>query len=238
MSRRESQPQALRHAIGARLKALRGAEHAEVIAAVARSRWGLPWTRSVVTQIENGRRRLWLEEWLLLPALYTEALGRKHKPVSWQELLGDEEARPIALTRGLIVHMKDLHQLVEQAGKLTEEQLAALSRPHVDVSKRLNAAEKRARRWWKDDIPMHVVQAVFAGASDEANVRAARALGVDPFDVGFASFYLWEKPFPAERDERTAREAKPGESPAALRTRRGHKTTLLLGRLRTLLEGK
>lgn len=121
----------------------------------AAAQWlGLDWTRSTVASLEAGRRRLYVEEYLLLPALLVAAGVPEDLPL--HELLGDEPS--VALTARLSVPTSMIHlQLIRGAGVLDSELPAVevqlleertAERLGVDVDVVVNAS----RRLWGQNL--------------------------------------------------------------------------------------
>jgi transcriptional regulator with XRE-family HTH domain len=230
MSVAKSKAVSFRVLLGQRLRALRE-EHklpVETVAAIGR-RYGLPWRRSVLTQLELGRRRLWAEELLLLGVVYSTALGR---PLRWEEILPSGEGIVVGLNADLECPASALIDLMT-AGS-TQKTLTLVKRDQFQ--KELRALEKLGFRLYGRPADLAVINTVIAQQHDEAVVKAARKLGVSPLHIGLAAWWLWSKPLTVERDDRVATligETKP--SPAKLKALRGHAMRELRQRLQTTL---
>ena len=75
-------------------------------------------------------------------------------------------------------------------------------------------------------------------SSEQANVRAAAQLGVDPADVSRAAFRLWKRSLTEERDARVAENAQSEATPRTIQALRGRVTRVLLEELRLKMKGK
>ena len=222
-----------RAALGRHLRGLRerADRRVEDLAFSAR-RWGLPWRRSVVTQIEQGRRRLWLEEWLILPGMYSEALGQ---PLDWEDLLPQEGT--VALTRGVTCYALALGQLVQMRGMMDDRIRELFTWPAIARVRQFAAVEALGRRLWgSEGVPLPILQAARHAEHGEAEVKVARLLGVSPLELCVAAFRLWNRSLTKERDAQVTRAGeKATASLSSLRALRGHATRQLLAQLRPIL---
>ena len=234
----QAKPPTFRVALGLRLRALREEKklHVEAVAAIARH-WGLPWRRSVVTQLEHGRRRLWAEEWFVLPAIYSAVLGGTDHPLSWKDLLPENGL--VTLTREVDCATEGLKGLVEEKGIMKPEiKDSFLWSKRSQVIHDLQAGEALGRRLWRPgNVPTAILEAAIGSQHEETVIKAAKALRVSPLEIGVASFRLWSKPLTAERDARvTQAMGETSPPPARLKALRGHVTRELRAILRVTLQ--
>jgi transcriptional regulator with XRE-family HTH domain len=228
MANDQANPKPLLTAIGARLRTLRetAGRRQEDVAFAAR-RWGFPWTRIAVAQIELGRRRVSVEEWLLLPAILQEALGCS---VTWADLMPIEER--CALNRETWAWPPFLSHLVDRQGQVAVEDEELIERPVTRQIRALNAMEVLGRRLWPHGAPLETIQAAASAAQGEAERKAAYTLRATPQAVALAAIRAWGRSLTAERDARLA------DGPTSARSRqafRGHVTRTLYKELQPVL---
>lgn len=180
------------------------------LASIGRA-WGLDWTQATVAAIEAGRRRLTLEEFLLLPWVASGsgtgpayALGGKSTAMQLSEFFVGDPDRPVRLSAAVTMKGRGLQEIV--AGR------AALDDASVEALTRARLAE---RDQWGD-----------------AERKAARRLGRTSLIVAGAARKRWGRSFTEERDARLAAQATSATPPRALQALRGHITRALIEELR------
>ena len=130
-------------ALGERLSELRrkaGARQ-ETVALFAR-RWGLPWRRSLVAQIETGRRHLTLDEWFLLPKVFSQVTG---KPLEWTDLLPHTNEL-ITLASDVYCYVSSLRALIKGKGRIPTDDEAVWDWPHRRRPQQVQKARGIAKR--------------------------------------------------------------------------------------------
>lgn len=220
------------------MRALRDAHGvtADTIADHAR-RLGLQWQRSTVASIETGKRRLTGEELLLMPLVLSMALP---VAVNLRELLDEE----ISMTADVVMTPTGFRQLLAEkttsiyGGYKLQRELPSKApgqrTPSVDVWRRIEQLWPQVHGAREFDLER--LRAVERSAAGEAEHNAARTLGCTALDVSAISYRLWGRGLTAERDRRVEEETAPGDSPAAVRVRRGHVTRALVEKIAPLLE--
>jgi transcriptional regulator with XRE-family HTH domain len=176
------------------------------VALLAADRLSLGWDRSTVTRIELGQRQLLAGELVLLAVLYDA-------PVA--DLLPDErcELSPAVIAvPAAAAKTVEWQQRVALADTVTATDALSVLTTTATATAALSVTKYRA---------------------DDATVKAAHRLGVDPSAVAAAAIQLWGRGLTAERDRRV--EAMPGESPQSRGRRRGHVTRELVEDLRRSL---
>jgi transcriptional regulator with XRE-family HTH domain len=169
---------------------------------------GFAATRSVIDAIERGTRELELPELLCLLAILGMGL---------EDLLSG--AGQVALSDGISVDAQTL--LTQAFGEQPswEVRRGADSFTVVPATGAVASFGSRAS-----------LQGFVRGYSD-AEMKAARKLGVDPQSVCEAAETLWDRPLSVERDERVGARASADASPRSLQALRGHVTRALLDEL-------
>lgn len=208
-------------ALGERLQHIRQAQRLTMADVAGRARaCGVPWDGPAVSRVEAGKRQVSVVELFALARLY---------------------GRPV------------VELLPEQACRVTDEMDAdegALRGALTDYDPGLNvpALDKQAGAWAAGAVDnMAPVLARYPGtdaltvsegarhARDEAVVKAAARLGVEPLDVAVLAERRWQRDLVTERDARVA--AIEGEDVRARQARRGHVTRALLDELRPAVKG-
>ena len=190
------QPVPLAKLIGTRLRELRerAGVRQEQIAASARQAGFQGWTQATVAAVESGRRRLSLEEFLVLPTIL-EWAGVGQIPLA--DLLSDGLA---ALSP---------HAVVGAGTAVSAETLRAMlsGRAAVDMPqtpKRLDTPKTQEvrRGFGVGDLSPERVYRVALASQGGAEVHAARVLGCSPLAVALAAERTWRRSLTEERDAR------------------------------------
>ena len=179
--------------------------------------WGFDWTASTVALIEDGRRRLSIGEFLLLPTILNEVLTHKDQPITLEELLPtDETVTRLAITPQLLAYTYALRTLIEHRGVMSA------SIPGGRLEDLFDCPGMRELQLY-----------------DEAAERAAKALKVPISSLVTHVERLWKRPMGQERDNRLEEALRAsGEGHLTPRRRqalRGHITRLMLKELRQYL---
>ena len=240
--------------IGQRLRSCRETHglRQDQLAFVARA-WGLQdWTSATVAAIEIGRRRLSIDELVLLPwiAVRVDPASALRRP---------ERSGALELSSFCAGGPDDQRVTVTDLVTLTAGGLQAVLSGQSSAAGLAGAALKSPRRRKK--------QATQVAAKLDAEVKVARKLGVPPERVVELSRRLWGQDLTAERDARVqlsigiggvvrlADESRTRGRPDAGRTRRlrergvismermvqarrGHVTRALIAELQKALKGK
>jgi transcriptional regulator with XRE-family HTH domain len=229
-------PIGLHEAIGTQIRAMRERANLrqEELADAAR-RIGLRWTRATVAGIESGRRRLSLEEALLLPLALERAnvyaLGPGLRRPNLRDLLPSDETW---LTVG---HSRvNSNFLADTAFGHRTAPPVPLQRVRFREHPAVLADAKRAwKRIWHDaDFDKDVMALAEVDALGEAEEKAASKLGVTATLVALAARKLWGRSLTQERDRRVA-ENGTQRSAATLQAIRGHVTRALLEEIEPIL---
>ena len=216
----------LAEVVGVNAKRLRGEFSGDRLANAARKR-GLNWGTGRVADLEAGRVSP------TLPTLVSLALALgdlRGEPIKLYELLEADGfvsvSADLVLSGEALVHfvtgwpvqvvlryipggMDKVADLIAKSEAWSDEYLASLNPAFVDVDKEL-AGEIYQR-------------------TGEAEFRAAKALGVDEYDLAYASAHLWGRALSDERDQRSG--------PSATAQKRGRVTRQLYEELRAAFDG-
>jgi transcriptional regulator with XRE-family HTH domain len=184
---------------------------------------GLGFTRSVVAQIEAGRRDLTLPELAIVLAILDTDLPSVLGGCGVMELVeGRIVADGDALAAGLVGD-RPLDAVIETSPALVHRMLAA----NKELKRETEAVWPRAR----------IADVVAAErAIGEAEAKAGRRLGVSARSVSLAAHRAWGRSLSAERDARVSERAPNGAAPESLQRIRGHVTRQLQEELRPALE--
>jgi hypothetical protein len=210
----------LAHVVGQNAKRLRGAVSGDRLASAAHNH-GLKWGTGRIADLEAGR---------VSPTLSTL--------VSLALALGDIRSEPITLAElvfcdGFVAVTGDLTLSGEALARFVSgEPVQVLIR---DVPGGLDEVREllgHLEKVGKDPRFPNAVRSVSLDVhrrSGEAEGRAAKSLGVDPYDLSKASAHLWGKSLSDERDERAGQDATA--------QKRGRITRQLYGELKAALNG-
>jgi transcriptional regulator with XRE-family HTH domain len=171
--------------------------------------FGLDWTRSTITNLENGKKVLDLDEFA---ALLQGFGGTAHElftaPKGQEIVLPDGDVIGIeAITEGFI-QSKEGHPLTVWTQGLAEASLDYFSS--------------------RDDRE-HLI---LLGAKNEAEQKVARSLGIPVEEVVGAALDTWGRTLTDEREYRLADWLETGETGPSLRTKRGQITRELVTEIR------
>lgn len=168
-------------------------------------KWGLNWSRSQLAMVEAGRRGLTVGEWIMLPAILTEALSIS-SPLTYEDLV--PTAQRLALTPQLTVLNSDVvRELLLNQGHLEQGKFGA-GRPIEDLFERPITSQKPYQ--------------------EDAAWNAARHFHVPMEAISKAAEQLWRHPLSVERDRRIL---ESGQSGRTLQALRGHVTRQLFREL-------
>ena len=219
--------------MGARVRELRlrAKLQQETIAVEAR-RLGFDWVRGTIAMIELGRRRLTVEEFLCLPQilenvgagdLWLEDLFPAGEMAQLSPLIGTETDVLRAMLRGE-------SRLGRESSPTGVVARTAPEIPGTDEIRRL------ARWWWPKSTlhPVALYELALASRGD-AEMKAARALGVPPAAIALAADNRWGHSLTKEREARAERKGN-GHSARSLQAIRGVVTRDLLEELRPLVK--
>jgi transcriptional regulator with XRE-family HTH domain len=203
--------QTLSTAIGGVMRALRESAglRQEDVAAEARG-LALAWTFATVAALETGRRQLRPEELVLLPRV----LRRAGIQVTLPQLLGDSAIRlspTVVDDADAIRH--EFEGDPDDAGHKWTATVAGDSLAGSGPSQ------------YGTDLRM------INEARDDAVLKAARLLDVDPVHLARTAHSLWGRSLVSERDHRIG-----GFTGRALQAKRGHITRALVAELRSALK--
>lgn len=224
----------LASAIGLQLRALRKRQHLtqDGVARLARSA-GLAWVPNTVSAVEQGRRALTLEEFLLLPLVF-------RVPIS--ELLPN--AAMLQMTPEAAMGSDGLRMLLRGESPSTiplgELDLPGLRQlpDRIPMAIDQMKATIKANRWvWPDATDWDFVEAGH-DSEGEAEKKAAKRLGVSRLVVALAARRKWGHSLTEERDCRVLERADPNSSARSLQALRGLVTRELLTEIEPITRRK
>ncbi len=243
-------PKPLDKAIGERLRELRElhGRRQDEVAGEARE-WGLPWTRATIAAIELGRRKIAIEEFLLLPTVL-QALkfavpvpGREEAAsIELWDLLPEKgsvslsrETRVTSSALQLMLRGKS-HEVTEgiDAPALRDEG-GKLARALAAQSDRVVQKLKLVHQIWPQAKHRHIIAAERAAHGD-AERKVAKKLGEQPFAVAIAALAQWGCSLSEERDRRVSAYPTDAVTPRSVQAFRGHITRELAAQVELLLE--
>lgn len=197
---------------------------------------GLKWTRATVAAVETGARTMSLAELVLLAHVLLVPVQRFLEGDGWVELAPGAEATRKGIRTMLgdpdaAMNMPIGRNFRTPATRNLDAAFAGLKDRllHVkEIAERygMGATTLADSAWWED------------AATDEAERKAARKLGVDPLEVVVASASRWGRSLTAERDRRVAGLVDESTAPRTIQSVRGHVTRALLAELSTILTEK
>jgi transcriptional regulator with XRE-family HTH domain len=186
-------------------------------------RWsGLPLTQSGVAGIESGSRSIDVEEMVILAAV----LG-----VSAAELLSGNG--PVRLGDSAESDLVSVSAFL--SGAIPVEDLP-LSTPTTKFLAAAKSNQARINKEWPGARPAEIVKAE-RGADGLAEQKAARTLGVRPFDVSMAAIRLWGVSLTDHRNELVAARTEPDTPARTVQAIRGRITRTLIDEIKPLLKG-
>ncbi len=171
--------------------------------------WGLPWTAGTVAQLENGRRVVAVEEFVVLGRL----LG-----VRLPELL--EPDQPVGIGEGWFKWSVITEALAGRGDKDTGQ-----------LEDALQAAVERA-----DKLAADLPDETWAHSGRVAERKAAAKFGVSVQELSIVAGRLWEGGLSAERDRRLEARVHFGTTARSRQAHRGRITRQLLEELRPHIE--
>lgn len=177
--------------------------------------FGLRWDRTVIARLEAGKRHVGLEELLLLALMFKVHPG---------ELLPGDDlvvlSPAVALRAGLL---RDV--LAERRMPSTSVDFEAVlpQGPPIHGDAYVGPDGRLAV------LPLGTVDAALRGPTGDAERKAAKRLGVDPYVVSLTAFRLWGKSLSDQRDAEV--DSENPEDERSLRARRGHVTRRLVAEL-------
>jgi transcriptional regulator with XRE-family HTH domain len=237
MAMKQSKIIQLHHLIGLRLRQLREGLSLtqEQFASVARQH-GVPWRRSLVAQLETGRRHLSIEEFFALPVVLDGLVDHPLRRI----LAGLEEATGgLALTPSLVMDGEYAAKLLENKGHYDPGTMPPLASPTTHHAEELAQLVTLGRTLWGDVGPSSDLYAsALRDANGEAERKAANTLHVRPTQLALVSLKLWGHSLTEEREAELEREAQLHGTEASPRIRqalRGHATRKLIEKLRNEL---
>lgn len=217
----------------------------EDLAQLARS-YGLEtWRRSTVATVEAGRREMSIAELVLLAKLF-------NRPLAWwfeYDQFGEAgRSATVRLTPAAAAPLRGLHALFSGATPALEPGHAPEQRqrqrglaiedweiPERDrvraMRERWSEAHARAKQLWPRATKADAMDALVAAGQD-AEMKAARKLGLDTFDVAVLAACRWGRSLTEQRDERVKERSDASTAASAMRALRGHVTRELLAELR------
>ena len=220
---------------------MRAGRRQEDVAAAARE-WGFDWQRGTVAMLEIGRRRVTAEELVALPAIARDA-GLGDQPLG--ELLVGGSDVMVTLSPDVGIGSLDLQAW---GGRAELHRLVtdhAPDMPEAQEIRRLWPRLHPGRRQSRSQVYRIAIE-----SRGDAEIKAARVLGVSPIAVAMAAQYIWNQSLTAQRDAVALSPAFPGGGDSSaklmvaravmtarrLQARRGHVTRQLLDDLRPLLK--
>jgi transcriptional regulator with XRE-family HTH domain len=185
---------------------------------------GLPLVRSVIVSLEAGRRSIDIGEMIILATTLDVAVV---------DLI--EGTGPVRLTASATADLGTVSQLLRGKARPDSVSIDTSTDSALQSLAIWSKAEtRRVERNWPGAKPAEIVRAE-RSADDPAEQKAARKLGVRPFDVSMAAFRLWGESLTAHRnalvDDRST-DATPTRSIQAIR---GRVTRDLLEQIRPLI---
>jgi transcriptional regulator with XRE-family HTH domain len=236
-------PVPLHQLVGARLRQLREAAglRQEDVAARAREGGLIEWARGTVAMIELGRRRVTLEEFLVLPSILARAgVG----DVRLADLVGEGVA---LLNPAMSFDAQVVRGFL--SGEKSQGWRRVTAKPaRSALADSPEAAEAQAlwRRWRPSAGPLNdeELQGLILAARGDAEVAAARQLHTSPLAVAMAARAVWQGHSLTEARERLIAmrtdpmlkfdpaEARSATWPRRLQAIRGHATRELIGALK------
>jgi transcriptional regulator with XRE-family HTH domain len=212
----------LTEAIGGNVRRLRLARRWTQDELAVMLRWsGLPLTQSGVVGIESGSRSIDVEELVILAAVLEVSVAELLSG-SGRVRLGTAESDLVSVSAFL-------------SGEIPVEDMP-LSTPttkFLAAAKQLQALNKKK---WPDARPAEIVKAE-RGADGLAEQKAARTLGVRPFDVSMAAIRLWGVSLTDHRNELVAARTDPDTPARTVQAIRGRITRTLIDEIKPLLKG-
>jgi hypothetical protein len=196
---------------------LRGLRQDE-FAAQLRENFGLQWTRATVAAVETGRRQVRLDELPMVCAIL------QRRPV---DLFRGEG--PVVLADGVKGQLEDVQQLI--LGDFDKVKLVGLG--WKPPRKRRPAPDWLIVRLAVGRV---TIGEITTAARGEAEMKAARKLGVDAEVVATAALGLWKQTLTEHRDAIVAASAPADASPRTLQAMRGRVTRELVEELRERIE--
>ncbi len=210
--------------IGERVRAAREAAGVTLdgVARAANRRGLTTWRRNTVGELEKGRRRLTVEEFVALPVILEDAGCRTLQPDGPALILADDEVQlvdgwvvPGSAFLALAVQTRDPALAEDESGALLEDEPT-----EDDLEDGRRALDEVMR------LP----------AADPAELKAAESLrkteglaDLTTGDVQLAAERLWGRRIAEERDRRLA--DRTSSSPGGRQALRGHMTRALLDEL-------
>jgi len=218
----------------------------ENIAATARKRYGVRWTRATIAAIETGKRRLTVEELIMLPMILTfshlTSPDDENKFLELPDLIPSEGW--VVLSPQTSVHVEFVSAVLQgKAGKsfpafLDTPELRKIRAILPKVQEKMQAWAKaydKLRKAWPE-VKVKLEQFDNELASDAVR-KVAIKLRTSPMEVVFASHGLWNKSLEEERDGRISQRAE-GRDMRTIQALRGHVTRSLLKDLKAALNEK
>lgn len=176
---------------------------------------GINWTRPKIAQIESGKRRLTIDELLVLsfatgkPLKYWLDPGEGHLRISERLVFSSEAAVAIASSR---------------------KPKTVVYRPHEIGEVRLPPDAFKAFEFSFESSP-EATQDIHTFTGYEAEMNAASRFGVDPASVVLASRALWGQSLTPERDARAKVWLSKHDDKRTIQAMRGHMSRVLLDEL-------
>lgn len=208
--------------------------------AVAGRQLGLDWTRSTIAAIELGRRKLDLEEFILLPLLFLDETSvaladfvprQGYVSIGTDPFTGQSRVISCRAVRSALsgegadqVHKK--MSLTKNAGAVVGS---------FDAIRRLahqpRDFERLCARIAPDWHPSNDVEGeIRKKAKGDAELKAAGSLGVPALAVSIAALRTWGRSLSEEREIRLGKPVR-GESARSRQARRGNVTRELLAEI-------
>jgi len=208
LSHMREAPPTLDEVVGRNLRRLREAAGltADEVASAIRLR-GLPWSRSVITTVENGRKTLDLGEFVILASYFgsDELLAG-----SGSVLVTSEREGSLGAVRSVLAGQS------QEARPSRPSRLPALPPGLTDALADLNRRRIESEQ-------------------NDAEQKAARKLGETAERVATFAFNLWGHSLTDERERRARDRANPDAPPRTLQAVRGRVTRELVAELEPVL---
>lgn len=196
---------------------------------------GLAWSRSKVATLEQGGKAVTLEEFVILPTVLTEALGR---PVTYEDLFPDPDEL-LYLTPKLRVLAGRLTGIFDAGGYVPE--WTHYDRAVEDALDRLeetmDALKPMLARMKALGFPtgLQALANIREHPVGIAEGRAAKKLDEPRLVVMAVGLDLWGRPLTAERDARVAELLPDSTDAASVQAKRGRITRELVEEMKAAI---